>query len=222
MSGDSAAEQNDSVPELIPHAGGVSADEFRAALSRLAAGVVLITALDPEDDPVVDGDGSGHGGGSANGGGPGDGGVGAAGADLEVPTGEDAGMTATAFMSVSLDPPLVMVSVRNESRMDDILERQPLWAVSVLTESQRNIAGQFSMKGRLSDRLLFASVPHVRGEKTGAALVKGALATMECRTEQRVVAGDHTLTIGRVLTAHTPNVERDPLTYFRGRYRKLA
>ncbi|MEU6115897.1 flavin reductase family protein [Streptomyces sp. NPDC047117] len=180
--------------ELIPHAGGVSADEFRAALSRLAAGVVLITALDPEDDP----------------------------ADGEVPDGEDAGMTATAFMSVSLDPPLVMVSVRNESRMDDILERQPLWAVSVLTEGQRNIAGQFSMKGRLSDRLLFASVPHVRGEETGAALVKGALATMECRTEQRVVAGDHTLIIGRVLTAHTPHVETNPLTYFRGRYRKLG
>ncbi len=187
-------------PELIPHAGGVSADEFRAALSRLAAGVVLITALDPEDD-LTDG---------------------AFPADGEVPTGEDAGMTATAFMSVSLDPPLVMVSVRNESRMDDILERQPLWAVSVLTEGQRNIAGQFSMKGRLSDRLLFASVPHVRGEQTGAALVKGALATMECRTEQRVVAGDHTLTIGRVLSAHTPHVETNPLTYFRGRYRKLG
>ncbi|MGI5470300.1 flavin reductase family protein [Streptomyces sp. CA-132043] len=180
--------------ELIPHAGGVSADEFRAALSRLAAGVVLITALDPEDDP----------------------------ADGDVPDGEDAGMTATAFMSVSLDPPLVMVSVRNESRMDDILERQPLWAVSVLTEGQRNIAGQFSMKGRLSDRLLFASVPHVRGKETGAALVEGALATMECRTEQRVVAGDHTLIIGRVLTAHTPHVETNPLTYFRGRYRKLG
>lgn len=185
-------------PEMIPHAGGVSADEFRAALSRLAAGVVLITALDPEDDPADEDLAEGF------------------------PAGEDAGMTATAFMSVSLDPPLVMVSVRNDSRMDDILERQPLWAVSVLTESQRNIAGQFAMKGRLSDRLLFASVPHVRGERTGAALVKGALATMECRTEQRVVAGDHTLTIGRVLTAHTPNIESNPLTYFRGRYRKLG
>ncbi|MFC6062811.1 flavin reductase family protein [Streptomyces ochraceiscleroticus] len=187
-------------PEKIPHAGGVSADEFRAALSRLAAGVVLITALDPEDDPAEDDLAAGDG----------------------VPVGEDAGMTATAFMSVSLDPPLVMVSVRNDSRMDDILERQPLWAVSVLTEGQRNIAGQFAMKGRFSDRLLFASVPHVRGERTGAALVKGALATMECRTEQRVVAGDHTLTIGRVLTAHTPNIESNPLTYFRGRYRKLG
>ncbi|WP_078600223.1 flavin reductase family protein [Streptomyces violens] len=185
---------------MIPHAGGVSADEFRAALSRLAAGVVLITALDPEDDPADEDLAAGDG----------------------LPVGEDAGMTATAFMSVSLDPPLVMVSVRNDSRMDDILERQPLWAVSVLTESQRNIAGQFAMKGRLSDRLLFASVPHVRGERTGAALVKGALASMECRTEQRVVAGDHTLIIGRVLTAHTPNIESNPLTYFRGRYRKLG
>ena len=45
---------------------------------------------------------------------------------------EDVGMTATAFMSVSLDPPLVLVSLREGSRMDDLLDEQPLWAVSVL------------------------------------------------------------------------------------------
>ena len=77
-------------------------------------------------------------------------------------------MTATAFISVSLDPPLVMVSLRNDSRMDDLLAEQPLWAVSVLAESQRQIAGRFAMKGRISDRLLFEDIPYVRGEATGA------------------------------------------------------
>ncbi len=62
------------------------------------------------------------------------------------------------------------------------------------------------MKGRVSDRLLFADIPYDRGEDTGAPLVGGALATLECRTEQRVPAGDHTLVIGRVLTA--PRAER--------------
>ncbi|MBB4888636.1 flavin reductase family protein [Streptomyces netropsis] len=172
----------------IAHPDGVSADEFRAALARLAAGVVLVTAHDPEDGP----------------------------------RGEDVGMTATAFLSVSLDPPLVMASVRNGSRMDDLLADQPLWAVSVLAESQRHIAGRFAMKGRISDRLLFEDIAYTRGEASGAPLVGGALAVLECRTEQRVVAGDHTLVIGRVLTAAAPTSEAGPLTYFRGRYRTLA
>jgi flavin reductase (DIM6/NTAB) family NADH-FMN oxidoreductase RutF len=169
----------------------VSNDEFRAAMSRLAAGVVLVTSLEPALDP-------------------------------EGPGGEDVGMTATAFMSVSLDPPLVLVSLREGSRMDDLLDEQPLWAVSVLSESQRHIAGRFAMKGRISDRLLFEDIPYVRGEVSGAPLVGGALATLECRTEQRVPAGDHTLVIGRVLRAAAPSAEGGPLMYFRGRYRHLG
>ncbi|WP_330239955.1 flavin reductase family protein [Streptomyces sp. NBC_00525] len=168
----------------------MSNEEFRAALSRLAAGVVLVTA----QEPPLDEDGRG----------------------------EDVGMTATAFMSVSLDPPLVLVSLRNDSRMDDLLAEQPLWAVSVLAESQRHIAGRFAMKGRISDRLLFEDIPYARGEVTGAPLAGGALATLECRTEQRVLAGDHTLVIGRVLSARVPSGEGGPLTYFRGRYRQLG
>ncbi|MFF8787359.1 flavin reductase family protein [Streptomyces sp. NPDC015125] len=172
----------------IPHSVGVSDDEFRAALSRLAAGVVLITAHDPDGGP--------HG--------------------------DDVGMTATAFLSVSLDPPLVMVSVRNDSRMDDLLELQPLWAVSVLSGHQRQIAGRFAMKGRISDRLLFEDLSSVRGEVSGAPLIGGALATMECRTEQRVMAGDHTLVIARVLATSVSNDDDGPLTYFRGKYRQLG
>ncbi|MEX1652407.1 flavin reductase family protein [Streptomyces pseudovenezuelae] len=178
-------------PPASGHAVGVSNDEFRAAMSRLAAGVVLVTAFEP---PL----------------------------DAEGPKGEDVGMTATAFLSVSLDPPLVLVSLRTGARMDDLLDEQPLWAVSVLSESQRHIAGRFAMKGRISDRLLFEDIPYVRGTATGAVLVGGALATLECRTEQRVEAGDHTLVIGRVLTAAVPSADGGPLTYFRGRYRQLG
>lgn len=99
--------------------------------------------------------------------------------------------------------------------MDDLLAEQPLWAVSVLAESQRHIAGRFAMKGRISDRLLFEDLAYTRGEVTHAPLIGGALATLECRTEQRVAAGDHTLVIGRVLTARVPSAEGGPLTYFR-------
>ncbi|MCY0953792.1 flavin reductase family protein [Streptomyces sp. H27-S2] len=179
------------LPERTPHAEGVSNDEFRAAMARLAAGVCLITA---HEAPLTVGG----------------------------PRGEDVGMTATAFMSVSLDPPLVVVSLREGSRMDDLMAEQPLWAVSVLADHQLQIAGRFSMKNRISDRLLFADLPYVRGEASGAPLLTGALATLECRTENRVEAGDHTLVVGRVLTAGLPSPDSPPLTYFRGRYRHLG
>ncbi|MEO3978684.1 flavin reductase family protein [Streptomyces sp. CAU 1734] len=175
-------------PTAIPHAEGVSNDEFRAAMARLAAGVILVTARDPDEGP--------HGG--------------------------DVGMTATAFVSVSLDPPLVMVSLRNGSRMDDLLAEEPMWGVSVLSENQRRIAGRFAMKGRVSDRLLFEDIAGTRGAVSGAVLVDGALATLECRTEQRVIAGDHTLVIGRVLAVDLPGDEGGPLMYFRGGYRQLG
>jgi flavin reductase (DIM6/NTAB) family NADH-FMN oxidoreductase RutF len=175
-------------PETVAQPVEVDPEAFRAAMSRLAAGVVLVSAYDPEEGP----------------------------------RGEDVGMTATAFMSVSLEPPLVLISLREDSRMDELMERQSRWAVSVLSESQRHIAGRFAMRGRISDRLLFEDVAYYRGEKSGAPILGGALAVLECETEQRVPAGDHTLVIGRVLTARTPSADGGPLLYFRGRYRFLA
>jgi flavin reductase (DIM6/NTAB) family NADH-FMN oxidoreductase RutF len=165
----------------------VDTDAFRAAMTRLNAGVVLITAHDPDDGP----------------------------------RGEDVGMTATAFVSVSLEPPMVLVSVRNGSRMDELLERQPRWAASVLSESQRHIAGRFAMRGRISDRLLFEDISYYRGTHSGAPVLGGALSIIECETAQRVPAGDHTLVVAHVLDARTPSAEGGPLAYFRGRYRFL-
>ncbi|WP_441250797.1 flavin reductase family protein [Kitasatospora sp. McL0602] len=136
--------------------------------------------------------------------------------------GGDAGMTATSFLSVSLEPPLVLVSVREDSRMDEILGRVDTWAVSLLGEDHRALASRFAMKGRLSDRLLFADTPHTRSTLTGAPLIDDALATVECRTEQRIPAGDHTLLLGRVLQARVPTPAARPLLYFRGGYRSLA
>ncbi|MFJ1703576.1 flavin reductase family protein [Kitasatospora sp. NPDC088346] len=136
--------------------------------------------------------------------------------------GEDVGMTATSVLSVSLDPPLVLVSVRTDSRMDELLARVDGWAVSLLAEEQRTLASRFAMKGRLSDRLLFADTPHRRGRWSGAPLVDRALATLECRTEQRVEAGDHVLVIARVLEATVPGPSERPLLYFRGGYRRIG
>lgn len=135
---------------------------------------------------------------------------------------DDVAMTATSFISVSLDPPLVLVSVGEGSRMYDLLQYQELWAVSVLAHDQRHLASRFAQRGRPSDRVLFADVPTHRGPHTGALVLDGALAALECRTEQRVPAGDHTLVVARVLAVSHPSPARTPLLYFRSRYRQLV
>ncbi len=140
----------------------------------------------------------------------------------EGPRGEDVGMTATAFLSVSLEPPMVLVSVREDSRMEETLSHVDRWAVSILSADQRTTAARFAMKGRVSDRLLFADVPHSRGAASGAPLVTGALATVECRTVDRIPAGDHILVLGHVLEARVGAPTGGPLMYFRGQYRHLA
>ena len=170
----------------------VDADAFKNALSRFAAGVVVVTARETD-------------------------------ASSDTPAGDDVGMTATAFLSVSLEPPLVLVSLRQAARMREVLEVQPLSAVSLLSQSQRHVAGRFAIPGRVSDRLMFADVPHQPGPVTGAPLVSGSLATLECRTHQMVEAGgDRSLVIGEVLAANLPSPDGLPLLHFRGRYRSLA
>jgi flavin reductase (DIM6/NTAB) family NADH-FMN oxidoreductase RutF len=136
--------------------------------------------------------------------------------------GRDIGMTATGFLSVSLRPPLVLVSVGHGGRLDEALHTTPLWAVSVLGEAQRHVASRFAVSGRPDAGLLLADLAHSRGPITGAALLDGALATLECRTEDLVEAGDHTLVIARVLRTGLPTAHARPLVYFGGRYRHLG
>jgi flavin reductase (DIM6/NTAB) family NADH-FMN oxidoreductase RutF len=169
--------------------GAVDPAAFKAALSRFAAGVTVITACQESEDE----------------GGPRD----------------AVGMTATAFMSVSLEPPLVLVSLRQQARMREVLASRPLWAVSLLAESQRHVAGRFAIPGRVSDRLMFADIPHRYAPATGVPVIGGALAVVECRTHTMVEAGDHTLVIGEVLSVDLPSPSGLPLVHFRGRYRRL-
>jgi flavin reductase (DIM6/NTAB) family NADH-FMN oxidoreductase RutF len=136
--------------------------------------------------------------------------------------GEDIGMTATAFCSVSLEPPLVLLAVGDQARMYDALLDGGTWAVSILPASARDIAARFAVPGRPSDRLLLADLPWRRGPATGHVLLDGAIAVLECRTEQRVPAGDHAVIIGRVVSVHTHDPGAAPLVHFRGRYRTVG
>ena len=126
-------------------------------------------------------------------------------------------MTANAFCSVSLEPPQVLVCVAHSARFHAAITESGLWTVSILAEDQAAVATRFATPGRDLQRQ-FDGVAHVIGPRTGAALLTGARAWMECRTTQAVVAGDHTIVVGDVLSCDVNAIPQPPLTYHRGGY----
>jgi flavin reductase (DIM6/NTAB) family NADH-FMN oxidoreductase RutF len=135
---------------------------------------------------------------------------------------DDIGTTVTAFCPVSMDPPLVLVSIMDESYLAEVLGRCDGFAVTVLGSDQRALAGRFAAGGRPSARLLLASVPHHRGGDSGALIPEGGLAALECRAWQRLPAGDHLLVIAEVTGVPYVTDQARPLIRFRGRYPALA
>lgn len=135
---------------------------------------------------------------------------------------DDIGMTATAFASVSLEPPLILVGLSTASYVAEVLRRRDTWAVSLLAGDQKHVAGRFAVAGRPSGRLLLATLPHHRGPRTGALIVERGLAALECRTRRLVPAGDHTLVLGDVLGVDYMGPAEDPLVRYMGGYRGLA
>ncbi|MFE0156187.1 flavin reductase family protein, partial [Nonomuraea sp. NPDC059007] len=134
---------------------------------------------------------------------------------------DDLGVTVSALMSVSADPPLVLVSLTSRGYLAEVLLRQDLWAASLLSSGQAAVASRFATAGRPSARHLVAGVPHHRGPRTSALIVGGGVAALELETVRVIPAGDHTLFVAGVLAVDyvTPTV--DPLVRLRGRYRPV-
>ena len=135
--------------------------------------------------------------------------------------GVDHAMTVNSFTSVSLDPVLVLVCIDRAARFHAAVLQAGTWGVSVLAAHQEHVSRAFASRGR--DRSeQFASVLVHPGEVTGAALVDGALATLECRTSSTLDAGDHTVLVGEVLALDVPDPAAEPLLFLEGRYRVLS
>ena len=135
---------------------------------------------------------------------------------------DDIGTTVSAFLPVSLDPPLVAVSLIAGSYPAEVLSRPSLpalrFAVTLLSSAQKVLAGQFAAEGRPSARLILEAVPHARGAESGALIPSGGLAALECSVARRVPAGDHLLVISAVESVAYVAESGDPLVRFRGRY----
>jgi flavin reductase (DIM6/NTAB) family NADH-FMN oxidoreductase RutF len=126
------------------------------------------------------------------------------------------GLTCSAFASVSLEPPLVLVCVDHKAQSFPALRDHGRFAVNILRADQEGLSRRFATS-KILDK--FDGVPYTIGE-LGLPLVDGALAHLECVTVSTHVAGDHTIFVGRVERAGAPGGE--PLLYFRGRYERLA
>jgi flavin reductase (DIM6/NTAB) family NADH-FMN oxidoreductase RutF len=135
---------------------------------------------------------------------------------------DDIGATVSAFCPVSADPPLVLVSLMGGSYPAEVFSRadEPAtrFAVTLLSAGQRMLAGRFAASGRPGARLMLDDVPHRRGPDSGALIVDGGLAAVECSAEQQIVAGDHLLVIARVTGVPYVMESGEPLIRFRRHY----
>ncbi|GGQ09198.1 flavin reductase (DIM6/NTAB) family NADH-FMN oxidoreductase RutF [Actinomadura coerulea] len=131
---------------------------------------------------------------------------------------DDLGTTITSFMSVSLDPPMVLASVASSSYLTEVLGRCPRWAATILSADQRALAGRFAAEGRPSARILLASEPHHRGEHSGALVPDAGVSALECETRQTVEAGDHTLFVAEAVSTDYVSAGRAPLVRAARRY----
>lgn len=111
------------------------------------------------------------------------------------------GMTANAFTSVSLDPPLVLACISHKAVMHDALSNTKRFGVSIMGAEQRDAAKYFADKRRPLGPEQFDAVDWIEGPNSGAPLLNGSLAWLECELVQWYDGGDHTIFLGQVLSS---------------------
>jgi 3-hydroxy-9,10-secoandrosta-1,3,5(10)-triene-9,17-dione monooxygenase reductase component len=133
--------------------------------------------------------------------------------------GAPVGMTANAFTAVSLSPPLVAVAVARSAASQPAMDGAPRFAVHILRDGQESVSQRFARSAadgtRKFEDLAWKPAPD------GLPLLEEYLARLECRTWERVNAGDHVLYVGCVERADVGGDEPAPLAYFRGRLTSL-
>jgi len=126
-----------------------------------------------------------------------------------------AGITVSAFASVSLEPPMVLACIDKRASLHAHLSEGSKFAVNILSEDQQHISRLFASK----DGNRFQNARYRIGN-CGAPLLDGALAYIECRVVHAYPGGDHTIIVGEVES--TTVAEARPLAYFRGGYTNMA
>ncbi len=124
------------------------------------------------------------------------------------------GLTANAFMSLSLNPPLILISVDKGAACYACFSPENGFTVNFLSEDQEEISRRFATKG--IDK--FAGLKWQEGSN-GAAILDGVLGHVECKITQCYDGGDHTIILGEILNANATGDR--PLLFYKGKYQKL-
>ncbi|GGJ09933.1 flavin reductase [Alicyclobacillus cellulosilyticus] len=130
--------------------------------------------------------------------------------------GQKAGLTVSAFSSLSLEPPYILVCIDKSSSSCAVLRSAGAFAVNILASDQAHLSQHFA--SRLEDK--FAQVDYHPG-LAGIPVLHGTLASLECRLVQELDGGDHFIYIGQVERTFVDE-SKSPLLYYRGQYRQLA
>jgi len=126
------------------------------------------------------------------------------------------GLTANSFSSVSLDPPLVLWSLQNNSDVFDVFSAPAQFAINVLASEHYEHSNRYAQKG---DHLLDPA--HFSLGEYGSPIVAEALVAFECELHATHDGGDHLIIVGRVKHVHTRD-EGEPLLFYSGNYHRLA
>lgn len=155
----------------------INHDDFRAALSRFASGVTVVTTKDNED--------------------------------------RFHGITVSAFCSVSLEPPMILVCIEKSTGSYKALEESSEFVVNILSSRQSDLSELFaSQASNKFDRIEY------RSGINGVPVLDGALVNLECKLTYSHDGGDHSIFVGSVENVSIR--DGDPLVYFHGNYRVLT
>jgi flavin reductase (DIM6/NTAB) family NADH-FMN oxidoreductase RutF len=124
------------------------------------------------------------------------------------------GITVSAFSSVSLEPPLILVCIEKKAGSHQAFEESEFFNVNILEESQQHLSGHFA--SHVPNK--FEDAEYFEGEN-GLPLIKDALVHLECKLTYAHAGGDHTIFVGEIEKSSVG--DGNPLIYFHGNYRKI-
>lgn len=132
--------------------------------------------------------------------------------------GEHHGMTANAFSSLSMDPPLLLVCIDKGNRTYKKLQETGHFVVNFLSEDQQDISDRFA--GRFKGEDPWADLDFQISDETGSPILAGTLGYADCKLESVLDGGDHGIFVGRLVDGGLNEAER-PLLFYASRYRRL-
>lgn len=124
---------------------------------------------------------------------------------------EIAGLTASAFSSLSIDPPLVLICVGEKSASRAAFNASPYFAVHILADVQEETALAFARSGEDKAN----GIPWSPSER-GTPMLDDYLVALECERTEEFHGGDHAILIGRIIDIKLSDCNRTPMTYYRG------